>query len=212
MLSRKLFFSYSRPYEHALLRLSRREPGKEHDEKGVVNVKLARKAWAPHEKEVLSLFSEIYKIDIEENSIEVFISLALKHSYSHPMTIAVRKYKLQEGDKDKNAAFVFTLIHELAHYFAYTRPKDTQFNRLFKKVLEKNLLGTKNANLHFLINAVEYGIGAEVLSETRAKKKRKFVLENFPEDYVKATSLLIKKGVPLNKNCLEYIEQEVLSE
>lgn len=209
-MNTKLDFTYSRPYEHSLLKLSGEKPSKKHDEKGFAVTKLAGEIWKPYESKVVKLFSEMYKIDIEEERIEVFISLVLWSSYSHPMTIGIKKFKLGKSKRGE-IGYISTVIHELAHYFAYTRPKDSYFRSLYKKVLDKDLLESAGANLHFLINAVEYGIGAEVMSKENAERRREFVIENHPEKYSKASKLLKKKNIPLSKDCLEYIEEEILT-
>ena len=104
------------------------------------------------------------------------------------------------------------LIHELAHYFAYTR-KDKFFNKLSKKVKEVDLLGDRGTNLHYLIQAVEFGIGGEIFGEESAKLRREWVIERGKDnEYGKSAKLLKEHKVLLDKSCLEFIDKNILKQ
>lgn len=208
--SSALKFVYSYPYELTILRTKGEKLTKEYGKKCRELAKSAQKVWDKYEDKALKLFEEMYKIEVDEKFIEVFVSLAAPNSFSHPMTMALKKFPDIEENERHERAFVGITAHELAHYFAYTRDEDTFFNKLFKKIRGKDLLGERGANLHYLINAVEYAIRGELFGEEHANRMRKYVSENWKGQYKKAAKALIKDEVPLDKTCLEYIEEEIL--
>lgn len=203
-------FVFSRPYESSLLAIKNEHLTKEHTEKALKIKDLAQKIWAAHEEKASKLFEEIYDIKITEETIDAFITFVSPRSYSQPLTITFFHYKEFETNEVQQNFFVFTLIHELAHYFAYTRPKESYFQKLFEKALKLDLLKSHGANLHFLIQAVEFGIGAEVLGESVAAKIRYHVAEKRSGEYKISAQALIDNKVPLNKSCLRFIEENIL--
>src|SRR3989304_8621673 len=86
-------FKYSYPYEGSLLKLTGKKLTKEHSELVLRKTKVAQRIWNKYEKEVLNLFREMYKIDIPEKSIKVYISLIAPNSYSDPFTISLKYCK-----------------------------------------------------------------------------------------------------------------------
>ena len=103
-------------------------------------------------------------------------------------------------------SFIYSVIHELAHYFAFSREKDTYFNKLYQKIQKFNILGSRRANLHYLIQAVEFGIVGEVFGKEYAEYSRDWVIKSWSKnEYGKSAKFLKKHKVPLNKTCLEYI-------
>ena len=205
-----LKFRYSYPYEGTLLRLTGKELSRKHSEIAREKTKQAQKIWDKYEKKVLSLFEEMYKIKIDEKFIEVFISLIMPSSFSHPMTISLKRFDNLEESKKQQRGLVYTVIHELAHYFLYTRDKGEYANGLWKKIRDKDLLGDNGTNLHFLIQAVEFGIIGEVFGEGYARYARNYVVEKLREEYSKSAQALIDHKVPLDKTCLTYIEKKIL--
>lgn len=118
-------FVYSRPYEGTLLRFAGNEGSSKHHELGTRRAELVQEIWDEHEEHILDLFREMYKIDIHEAEIEAFISLILPGSFSHPLTISLLRRDEIETDKRQQRGVVYTVVHELAHYFAYTRDDET---------------------------------------------------------------------------------------
>ena len=203
-------FVFSRPYESSLLAIKKEHLTKEHFEKALKIKELAQKIWVVHEDKVFKLFEDIYNIKITEEKIDAFITFVSPNSYSQPLTITFYHYKEFETNEIQQNFFVFTLIHELAHYFAYTRPKDSYFQKLFDKIIKKDLLKSHGANLHFLIQAVEFGIGAEVLGGSVATKIRNHIAEKRSPEYKISAQALIDDDVPLDENCLKFIEENIL--
>ncbi|MCH7640901.1 hypothetical protein IID22_01710 [Patescibacteria group bacterium] len=205
-----LKFRYSYPYEGSLLRLAGKKLSRKHSEICREKEKQAQKIWDKYEKKVISLFEEMYKIKINEKFIEVFISLIMPSSFSHPMTISLKRFDNLEESEKQQRGLVYTIIHELAHYFLYTRDKGEYVNGLWKKIRDKDLLGDNGTNLHFLIQAVEFGIIGEVFGDGYARYARNYVIEKFRPEYSKSAQTLIDHEVPLDKSCLTYIEKKIL--
>lgn len=204
-------FKYSYPYENALLKLAGKEPTKEHSQLGKKKTEVAQKIWDKYDKQILDLFREMYKIEIPEKYIKGYISLIAPNSYSDPLTITLKYY----GDFDTNPisknGFVYNVIHELAHFFAYTRKDQEFFNQLYIKIQKENLLGEDGANLHYLIQAVEFGIIGEIFGAGYAKHTRDWKIDKSKDsEYGKSAKRLLDDNVPLNKTCLEFIKKEIL--
>lgn len=207
-----LMFIYSYPYEEALLRLARKVGGKKYHKEALSKTRIVQKIWDRYEEEVLGLFRLIYKIRIPEKSIRVFVSLIAPNSFSNPFTISLKHWGDIENNSRSKRGFVYATIHELAHYFSYTRGEDSYFNKLHKKIQASNLLGKHGANLHYLIQAVEFGIVGEVFGYKYAEYSRNWVIDNRKDnEYGKSAKILKKHDVPLNKTCLEYIKTKILS-
>ena len=148
-----------------------------------------------------------------EKFIKAYISLIVPGSFSDPLTISIKRFPDIENNARSKRAFVYVTIHELAHYFAYSRPKNSFFNKLFKQVKRKNLLGERGANLHYLIQAVEFGIIGEVFGKEYAQYSWNWKIEKWKDnEYGKSAKLLSEHNVPLDKTCLEYIEREILTD
>jgi hypothetical protein len=202
-----LKFIYSYPYESSLLRIAGKKLTQKHSDLCLEKAADAQKVWNKNEKKVLSLFKEMYKIDINEKFIKAYVSLVALNSYSDPMTIAAKEYDFK-SDKSKRI-FTYVVIHELAHYFSYTR-RDKFFNYLLSKVKELNLLDERGANLHYLIQAVEFGIGGELFGKENASLRRNWIVErNKDNEYGKSAKLLKEQNVPLDKTCLEFISKTI---
>lgn len=203
-----LRFVYSYPYEEALLKLAKGRLLPNLHEEGYEKAKLAQGIWNRYEKDVLDLYRLIYKIKISEKSIKVYVSLVAPNSFSDPFTISLKNWADVEKNSRSKRGFVYSVIHELAHYFAYTRGEDTYFNRLLANVQKADILENRGANLHYLIQAVEFGIVSEVFGKEYAEYSRNWVIENWKNsEYGKSAKLLKKHKVPLDKTCLEYIEK-----
>lgn len=203
-----LQFVYSYPYEEALLGLARERVLPDSHKKGYGKAKIAQGIWNKYEKDVLDLYRLIYKIEIPEKSIKVYVSLVALNSFSDPFTISLRKRMDIEKNPISKRGFVYSVIHELAHYFAYSRGENTYFNRLLTNVQKADILGNRGVNLHYLIQAVEFGIVGEVFGLKYAEYSRNWVIENWKDnEYGKSAKLLKKHEVPLNKSSLEYIEK-----
>jgi hypothetical protein len=203
-------FIYSYPYEGALLGLTGKKLTKKHSTACREKVEVAQYIWNKYEKDVFKLFEEMYKIKIPEKFIKAFISLVLPYSFSSPMTISL-KYRNDLKKNPRTArSFVYVTIHELAHYFAYTR-KNQFFNKLYDKVMSVDLLNDHGANLHYLIQAVELGIVGEIFGPAHAKFSLNWKIENRKDtEYGKSAKLLKEHNVPLDKTCLEYISENIL--
>jgi len=170
--------------------------------------KTSQKIWNKYEERILNLFEEIYKIKIPEKNIRTFVSLTAPISFSYPLTISLRHFLDIEKNPRSQRAFIYVIIHELAHYFAYTRPKNTLFNKLYNHVQKLNLLGTHGANLHYLIQAVEFGIIGEVFGPGYANFARNWAIEKSKSsEYSKSAKKLKEDNVPLDKTCLQYISK-----
>lgn len=206
-----LKFVYSYPYEGTLLKLVDQKLTKEHSGSGRKKADVVQKIWNKYEKEALKLFGEIYKIDIPEKFIKVYVSLILPNSYSDPMTISLKHHIDIENNSRSKRAVVYTTIHELAHYFAYTRDENQFFNKLFAKIQKIDLLGEHGSNLHYLVQAVEFGIIGEIFGLGYAEYARNWNIENWGEsEYGKSAKLLKKHNVPLDRACLEYVNKKIL--
>jgi len=206
-----LKFVYSYSYENSLLGLKGEKLTVDHTAQALDRKKMAQRLWNQYEEKIFELFDEIYRIDIKENNIEAFVSLALSLSYSHPLTIGLKHFSdLDKNDKTQRG-FVYRVIHELAHYFMYTRSKENFTNRLHLKIQKKDLLNDHGANLHYLIQAVEFGIISEVFGFKYADYWRNWIIEKSANnEYGKSAKLLKEHDVPMNKECLEYIKNNVL--
>ena len=203
-----LKFVYSYPYEETLLRLASLKPTKIHHKKGFRKAKIVQGIWNEYEKEVLDLYRSIYKIKIPEKSIKVYVSLVAPNSFSNPFTISLKRWSDIEANPRSKRGFIYAVIHELAHYFAYTRGKSTYFNKFYARVQKLDVLGEHGANLHYLIQAVEFGIIGEVFGHKYAEYCRNWVIKNWKDnEYGKSAKLLKKHKVSLNKTCLEYIDK-----
>lgn len=201
-------FRYSRPYEFAFAKAQNKDLKKvDVWKRGYLGAMLkdAQSLWDKHEKKIFKLFGQMYKIKIHEKFIIIYLSKLAPISYSDPLTISLKRHDNLKENK-AGRIFMLTVIHELAHYFAYSRPKTSYFDTLqgrVKKYYPQNDWGT---NLHFLIQAVEFGIGAEVFGEKVAAARRNFVIENWEGEYKQSAELLVKEGIPLNKEALKAIE------
>lgn len=205
-----LQFVYSYPYEEALLKLAGEKISQDLHKKGYGKAKIAQQIWNKYEKEVLNLYKLIYKIRIPEKSIKVYVSLVAPNSFSDPFTISLKNWPDIEKNPRSKRGFVYSVIHELAHYFAYSRGENTYFNKLYNKIQKLNILGSHGANLHYLIQAVEFGIVAEVFGTKYAEYSRNWIIENWKDnEYGKSAKLLKKDNVPLNKSCLDYIAEHL---
>lgn len=203
-------FVYSYPYEDALLKLGGFKSTEEHNKKGVKKTKTAQKIWNKYEKQILDLFKEIYQTKIPEKRIIAFISLAAPNSYSQPLTISLKYSQGMEDNSRSKRAFVYATIHELAHYFAYTRYPYNFFNKLYKKALKLNSFGSHGKNLHYLIQAVEFGIVGEVFGPGYAKYSKGWVIKNWKgTEYSDSAKLLEEHKVPLDKTCLKFISNKL---
>ncbi|MDO8340660.1 MAG: hypothetical protein Q7T59_01660 [Candidatus Woesebacteria bacterium] len=204
-------FVYSYPYEDALLKLGGYKLTEKHSKIVTEKTRSAQKIWNKYEKQILDLFKEIYQIKIPEKSIVAYISLVAPNSYSQPLTISLKYNKDIEDNSLSKMVFVYATIHELAHYFAYTRYPSNFFNKLYKKALKANSFGSHGKNLHYLIQAVEFGIEGEVFGSGYAEYSRKWVIENWKgSEYGDSAKLLKEQGVPLDKTCLNFINDKML--
>lgn len=204
-------FVYSYPYEDALLKLGSFKLTDEHSKKAAQKTKVAQNIWNKYEKQILDLFKEIYQIKIPEKSIVVYISLIAPNSYSQPLTISLKYNEDIEDNSVSKRAFVYATIHELAHYFAYTRYPYNFFNKLYKKVLKVNSFGSYGKNLHYLIQAVEFGIEGEVFGPGYAEYSRRWVIKNWKgSEYGDSAKLLEEHKIPLDKTCLKFISDKLL--
>lgn len=203
-----LRFVYSYPYEEALLGLARERVLRDSHKKGYGKAKIAQGIWDRYEKEVLDLYQLIYKIEIPEKSIKVYVSLVAPNSFSDPFTISLGKWPDIEKDPISKRGFVYSVIHELAHYFLYTRDERSYVNKLHARLQKENTLKNWGANLHYLIQAVEFGIVGEVFGLKYAEYSRDWAINNWKtNEYGKSAKLLKKHKVPLDKTCLEYISK-----
>ncbi|MFV1917499.1 MAG: hypothetical protein ACC618_03425, partial [Patescibacteria group bacterium] len=92
----------------------------------------------------------------------------------------------------------------------YTRERREYANKIWKIIMNKDLLKDCDTNLHFLIQAVEFGIIGEVFGEGYAEYARNYVIKSFSSEYSDSAQALIDNKVPLDKSCLCYIEKKVL--
>lgn len=203
----KLRFVYSYPYEESFLKLAGIKPTEILRSEGQRRVRFAQKVWNKYENKILRLFSFIYKIRIPEKSIKAYISLVAPNSFSEPLTITLKHWPDIEKNRKSERGFVYATIHELAHYLSYTREKIIYFNKLLAVIQKINILNDRKANLHYLIQAVELGIIGEVFGSIYAEYLRKWIIKNWKNnEYGKSATLLKKHKVPLDKFCLNYIE------
>lgn len=200
-----IIFTYSYPYEQSLIRFAKLKVSNDHDKKGLEIATFVQKIWNKYEEDVISLFEEMYKIQIDEKNIEAFISLVLSNSYSHPLTISIKHQTEIKTNKRHQRAFVYTTIHELAHYFIYTRSKKEFCHSLLNKIIKRKILNTTGENLHFLIQAIEFGIIGEIFGVGYADFARNYVIKNYSDEYKNSAKALLDNSIPLDKTCLEYI-------
>ena len=206
-----LRFIYSHPYEEALLKLSGKRDSSSYHYEGQNKTKIAQEIWNKYEEKILNVFSYVYKIKIAEKKIIAYTSSAAPNSFSNPLTISLKHRSDIEKNSRSRRGFIYSVIHELAHYFSYTRSKDTRFNKLLTKIQRMNLLNDQGANLHYLIQAVEFGITGEIFGFKYAKYSRTWVIKNSKNSqYGKSAALLEKHKVPLDKYCLDYIEKKII--
>lgn len=206
-----LKFKYSYPYEASLLILAGQKPTEAHHKEGYKKCKYVQKLWNKYEDEIFKLFSEIYKIKIPDKDIRVYISLISVNSFSDPFTISLKWRKKIETDNISKRGFVYNVIHELAHYFLYTRNDKEFANKLYHKLQKKNILGSHGANLHYLIQAVEFGIIGEVFGKEYADFYRNWVIKKWPEnEYGKSAKKLKGNNIPTDKTCLKFIAKKVV--
>jgi hypothetical protein len=198
-------FIYSHPFESTMLRYAEKPITSEHHAFGRKQAYLLQELWNQHEREVLDLFHEMYKIDITEAEINVFVSLVLPNSFSLPLTISLLKHPNLETDGRSQRVALYQVIHELAHYFLYSR--NGQFaNNLLEKIQAIKVFESDGANLHYLIQAVEFGIVGEVFGSEYGEFYRDKVIEGrHNNDYEVSAKKLKDDTVPLNRTCLEYI-------
>lgn len=111
----------------------------------------------------------------------------------------------------KKRALVFVTIHELAHYFLYSRPENSYANVLWDKIKRRFPDQDRGTNLHYMIQAVDFGFGAEVLGKEFADLRRQYIAQNSHGEYQISAQLLIDHKVPLNKTCLKFIEEKILN-
>ena len=205
-------FVYSRPYETTIAKAMGKDFSKDDIDRGVELTKYIQTLWSEHEEKILNLFREMYKIDITESSKEFFVSQILPNSYSRPLTIRIWWTK---DEIKKNGIYqrtiVGTIIHELAHYFSYTRPKDSYFNILLDKVFKTKLSDDRGINVHYLVQAVEFGIVGDLFGEKRGNIFRDKTIERNPKnEYGISAKLLKDHNVPVDKTCLEFIMNKVI--
>ncbi len=201
-------FVYSAPYEEALLKLAGGRPTLEFFNSGKEKAKLVQEIWDKYEKKILKNFEIIYKIRVSEKLIKIYVSQVAPNSFSDPLTISVRAWKDLENNLKSRRGLIYSIIHELAHYFSYSRGGGTFFNKLLSRVQKENILGDRKANLHFLIQAVEFGIIGEVFGQKLANYRRDWIIKNWADNqYGKSAMLLKELKVPLDKSCLVYIDK-----
>lgn len=206
-----LKFAYSYPYEEVFLKLVGEKQSEKYHKLGYKKARVAQIIWSKYEEKILNLYREIYKIKIPEKLIKVYISLVAPNSFSDPFTVSLKHWPDIKKISRSKRGFVYTVIHELAHYFSYTRDDNSYFNRLYTKIQKLNILGSHGVNLHYLIQAVEFGIIGEVFGPRYAEYSRNWVIKNRKDnEYGKSAKLLKKHNVPLDKTCLEYIKSKVL--
>lgn len=205
-----LRFTYSYPYELAWLKLSSQRITNRQNLDGQKITQLVQTLWRRYEKNVLNLFRLIYKIKISEEVIKVYISLVAPNSFSDPLTISLKNFVDLESNQRSQRGVIYSILHELAHYFAYTRGKESYFNKLHSKIQKLDLLGEQGANLHYLIQAVEFGIIGEIFGENYAIYRREWIVKNWGNNkYGKSAKLLKEHNIPLNRACLESIEKRL---
>ena len=86
--------------------------------------------------------------------------------------------------------------------------KRSYVNKLHARLQKENTLKNWGANLHYLIQAVEFAIVGEIFGLKYAEYSRDWVINNWKtNEYGKSAKLLKKHKVPLDKTCLEYIDK-----
>lgn len=207
-----LKFHYSFPFEETWAEARGIKIDQDHHQRAEVLTRFVQELWDPLEEKVLSLFEEIYKIKIKDEEIIAYFSLLAPHSFSDPLTLSLNRFS-EEIEKDEiiQRGFICNVVHELAHFFAYKYPGG-YFDELFQKIMKRDLLGNRGANLHYLIQALEFGIASEVLDEGAGIGRRDYIisLEQY-KNYSRSAKRLKEDEVPLDKSCLEYINREILS-
>jgi hypothetical protein len=201
-----LQFVYSRPYENSLAVLTNQAVSPEQHSEAAKLAESVQEIWGEYEDKIIAFFEEVYLMKVDEQKINAYISLIMLNNFSDPLTFSLIRHR----DGVKGKLLIFNIIHELAHYFVFTRPDDSYLNKLLVRVKEKNLLSSNNASAHYLIQSVEFGIGAEVLGVESAINKRNFTIENSAPDYADSARLLKEQDVPLDKSCLKFIEEKIL--
>lgn len=204
-------FHYSYPFEGTVARLKEIQMTPANHEVGRIKAEVAQQIWAEHEPKVIQLFEEVYQIKVSEKGRWVWLSLVLPNSFSDPLTISLNRFPEIESNPKHRLVLVFTTIHELAHYFLYSRPEDSYAHVLWEKIKKKNPGQDRGTNLHYMIQAVEFGFGAEVLGEKFADLRRQYIAQNGHGEYQKSAQLLIDHNVPLDKTCLKFIEEKILN-
>ena len=205
-------FVYSRPYEITIARAMKKNFSEEDFNRGVELTKYIQTLWLEHEEKAMNLFREMYKIDITESNKEFFVSQILPNAYSRPLTIRMWWTK-EEIEKNEiyQRTIIGTIIHELAHYFSYSRPKDSYFNVLLDRVFKAGFSDDRGTNVHYLVQAVELGIIGELFGEKRGNIFRDKTIERNPKnEYGISAKLLKEHNVPVNRTCLEFISNKVI--
>jgi hypothetical protein len=205
-------FRFSRPYEMTLAMNMGVTVTPEDIEKGHVRAEAANLVWREHEDKVMKLFEEMYKIKITETSRPIYVSQILSGAFSDPMTLSLKRFPDLEADENHKQGLVFLTIHELAHFFMFQRPADSFVNQLFQRAKKQKISDDRGTCLHFVVQAVEFGLGAEVFGSEAARARLLKKVSEGKGEYQASAILLQNHNVPLDKTCLEFIDKEVLKD
>lgn len=206
----RFHFRYSRVFEDTVANMQGEALTPLEREHGRATERSAQALWDVYEGKALQALGAMYRLDPEHMGGKIWISLRLPNSFSDPPTITLKNIDLDNDPIDQKT-FISRTVHELAHYYLYTQPDSSYANQLFQRIGERNLVGSTGANVHYFVQAVEFGIMGDLFGQAVAAKRRQLKAEKAPDDYRRSAQLLIEHRVPLDRHSLEFIEREVLA-
>lgn len=207
----KFVFVYSVPLEETFLSISNKKQTKNYYRKLFILANEIQYIWNSYEERVLELFEEIYRLKIPRNKEYIFVSKATPNSISFPLVIGIRNFYNFDKRKEGRVRLILNIIHELAHYFSIDSKKNGYIDDLFLNISNQKPGLSQGIVVHYLIQSVEFGIGGELFGKELVAQLRENVsqIKNQENEYAISAKMLIENGVPLSRNCLEHIEQQV---
>ncbi len=191
-------FKYSIPFEETLFAMKGKTLSKHYHRQMQDKTKIIQEIWRPYEDKILVLFKEIYKIQINSEKEPIWITRILPNSVSLPLIVTIRDCWKMETDKDAKKSLILNTVHELAHFFSY-RYNKSYINSLYHD------LSRMRIDPHYLIQAVEFGIGAELFGRKYIKNHTRYIASDKTFPYQGSVKLLLEDNITLNKKCLRNI-------
>lgn len=157
-----------------------------------------QKIWEMYEDKAIKLFGDLYKIKISTEKEVIWITRVLPNSVSVPLIISFKNCWDIDTSINSRNVIILNIVHELAHFFSYSY-NESYINKIFYS------LHTRGIDSHYFIQAVEFGIGSELLGEKVVRKYIEYLVLDKNFKYQKSLKLLLKHNISLTKECLEDI-------